>query len=80
MNPLVGASLYAYDHRPTCIDISQDTYLLAFDRSRMLVVISVDMRVKACYRPPIYCLCLSASLSLWKKTFGWNWTEREGPD
>jgi len=63
MNPLVGASLYAYDHRPTCIDISQDTYLLAPDRSRMLVVINVDVRVKACYRTSIYYLCLSVSLS-----------------
>jgi hypothetical protein len=37
---LVGASLPPCDHRPTCNNISQDRYRLAFDRCRKLVVIA----------------------------------------
>ena len=35
---LVGASLPPCDHRPTCNNIYQERYRLAFDRIRMLVV------------------------------------------
>jgi hypothetical protein len=40
---LIEASLY--DHRATCINTSYDSYLLAPDRSRMLEVVNVDVRL-----------------------------------
>jgi len=39
-------------------------YLMVTNRSRMLVVISVYVRLKVCYRLPIYYLSLSVFLSL----------------
>jgi hypothetical protein len=44
--PLIGSSLSTYYHWLTCINTSQDSYLLATDRSQ-LVVISVDVQLQA---------------------------------
>ena len=44
---LAEASLSTCDHRPICINISQDGYLLAPDSSRTLVVIIAHVRLQA---------------------------------
>ena len=67
---LVGTSLSTCSHRPacTCINVSQDSYLLAPERSRMLVVISVDVRSQDVYDEGYigYCsLCIYSVLELY---------------
>jgi hypothetical protein len=42
----IRASLSTYCHQHTCINISQDSYLLAPERSQMLVVTKVDMQLQ----------------------------------
>jgi len=48
--PLIRASLSTHYHRLTFINTSQDSYLLATDRSQ-LVVISVDVQLQASVDP-----------------------------
>jgi hypothetical protein len=42
---LAGASLSTCDRRPTCVNISQDRYLLALDTNMTLVAIVMVVRL-----------------------------------
>jgi hypothetical protein len=65
---LAGAPLSICGHQQTCINISQDSYLLAPERSRMLVVFSVGVQLQEAYYGSNICywsLCIYQELELY---------------